>query len=264
MSRKRRTVADEAHVVVRSSTADPGRGAVIAPHAHDWHQLIYVCAGLMTVWTQAGSWVAPPGWAVWAPAGVGHGIGFVDRSAFRTLYLRPEACHGLPGRGMAMTVSPLLRELIARTMQIGMLDPRDSAEQAIFTLLIAELRPSDTPAFTVMRPTSEAMRRAADLIEARAREAETTSRLAAAVGMGIRALERRFAAETGLSPGRWRQQHFLLAALEQIAAGRPVKIVAADAGYASPTAFIAAFRKTFGVTPARYFADGAAAASSAR
>jgi AraC-like DNA-binding protein len=262
MSRKRRTVEDEAHVVVRSSTADPGRGAVIAPHAHDWHQLIHVRAGLMTVWTQTGSWVAPPGWAVWAPAGVGHGIRFIDRSAFRTLYLRPGACHSLPGRSMAMSVSPLLRELVVRTTEIGMLDPREPAEQAIFTLLIAELRPADTPAFDLARPESEAMRRAADLIEARAPESRSTDRLAAAVGVGPRALERRFTAETGLSPGRWRQQHVLLAALEQIAAGRPVKIVAADAGYASPSAFIAAFRKSFGVTPARYFADGAAASSA--
>jgi AraC-like DNA-binding protein len=263
MSRKRRTVADEAHVVVRSSTADPGRGGMIAPHAHDWHQLIHVGAGLMTVWTPAGSWVAPPGWAVWAPAGVAHGIRFVDSSAFRTLYVRPRACDGLPERSMAMTVSPLMRELILRTTQIGMLDPRDPTEQAMFTLLVAELRPSDTPAFDLARPKSEAMRRAADLIEARSPHAEATSRLAAAVGVGPRALERRFAAETGLSPGRWRQQHVLLAALEHIAAGRPVKIVASDAGYASPSAFIAAFRKSFGVTPARYFA-GAVAASSAR
>jgi AraC-like DNA-binding protein len=262
MSRKRRTVADEAHVVVRSSTADPGRGAEIAPHVHDWHQLIHVSAGLMTVWTDAGSWVAPPGRAVWAPAGVAHGIRFVDKSAFRTLYLRPRTCHGLPARSMAMTVSPLLRELIVRTTEVGMLDPRDPAEKAIFTLLLAELRFSGAPAFNLARPASQAMRRAAELIEARAPQSQTTSRLAAAVGLGPRAFERRFAAETGLSPGRWRQQHVLLAALEQIAAGRPVKTVAAAVGYASPSAFIAAFRRSFGVTPARYFADGSAASSA--
>jgi AraC-like DNA-binding protein len=161
-----------------------------------------------------------------------------------------------------MSVSPLLRELIVRATEVGMLDPRDREEQAIFTLLMAELRPSDTPAFNLARPSSKAMRRAADLIEARAPEAATTSRLAAAAGLGPRAFERRFAAETGLSPGRWRQQHFLLGALERIAAGQPVKIVSADAGYASASAFIAAFRKSFGVTPARYFVD--ADASSAR
>jgi AraC-like DNA-binding protein/quercetin dioxygenase-like cupin family protein len=262
MSRKRRTVADEAHVVIRSAVAEPGRGRLIAPHAHDWHQLIHVCAGLITVWTETGSWMAPPGWAVWAPAGVAHGIRFAASSAFRTLYVRPLARDGLPARSMAMTVSPLLRELIVRTTQVGMLDPRDLTEQAMITLLLAELRPSDTPAFDLPRPTSGPMRRAAGLIEVGAPEAESTRHLAGAVGVSPRALERRFAAETGLSPGRWRQQHVLLGALEQIAAGRPVKSVAVDAGYASSSAFIAAFRKSFGITPARYFLDGAAASSA--
>jgi AraC-like DNA-binding protein len=254
MSRKRRTVADEPHLVVRTSTADPRRGALIADHAHDWHQLIHVSAGLMTVWTQEGTWVAPPGWAVWAPAGVRHGIRFVDASALRTLYLRPEACEATPARCTAVTVSPLLRELIVRATRIGMIDPRDPEEKALFTLILAEFRDSDAPAFTLRQPVGERMRRAAELIDAGAAEARTLKSLARAVGLGARAFERRFFAETGMSPGRWRQQRGLLAGLERIAAGAPVKAVAADAGYASPSAFIAAFRKTFGVTPARYFA----------
>ena len=109
MLRKRRTTADEPHILVRSSISDPARGSVIEPHAHDWHQLIHVTAGLMTVWTQAGSWVATPGWAVWAPAGVRHGIRFIDQSAFRTLYLRPGTGEALPARSLALRVSPLLR-----------------------------------------------------------------------------------------------------------------------------------------------------------
>jgi AraC-like DNA-binding protein len=45
-----------------------------------------------------------------------------------------------------------------------------------------------------------------------------------------------------------------MASLELIASGKPVKVAAAAAGFASPSAYVAAFRKTFGVTPARYFA----------
>jgi AraC-like DNA-binding protein len=160
---------------------------------------------------------------------------------------------------VAVTISPLLRELVVRTTEIGMLDARDPVEQAMFALILAEFSRAETPAFNLSRPASEAMRRAADLIAAGAPEAESVSALAMAVGLGLRAFERRFAAETGLSPGRWRQQHALLAGLERIAAGHPVKAVAADAGYASPSAFIAAFRKTFGVTPSRYFAVASSA-----
>ena len=46
-------------------------------------------SGVMTVWTEVGTWVAPPQWAVWAPAGVAHAIRFTGASSLRTLYLRP-------------------------------------------------------------------------------------------------------------------------------------------------------------------------------
>ena len=70
--------------------------------------------------------------------------------------------------------------------------------------------------------------------------------------MGVRSLERRFRDETGLTPGAWRRQRRLLAAMERLAAGEPVKAVADSAGYASSSAFVAAFRETFGTTPGRY------------
>ena len=57
-----------------------------------------------------------------------------------------------------------------------------------------------------------------------------------------------------MSLGRWRRQGALLASLERLGAGASVKQAAAIAGYATPSAFIAAFRAQFGTTPARYFA----------
>ncbi|VTU14829.1 DNA gyrase inhibitor [Variovorax sp. SRS16] len=40
-------------------------------------------------------------------------------------------------------------------------------------------------------------------------------------------------------------------ALEQLAAGEPVTRIALDLGHENVSAFIAMFRRTFGVTPAR-------------
>jgi AraC-like DNA-binding protein len=58
-----------------------------------------------------------------------------------------------------------------------------------------------------------------------------------------------------MTVGRWRRQARLLDALRQLASGQSVKVVAQDAGYSSPSAFVSAFRAVFGVTPARYFDD---------
>jgi len=255
MSRKRRSAADEPHLLVRTHASRLHGGTVIADHAHDWHQLVHVTAGLMTVWTEAGSWLAPPGRGVWVPAGTRHSIRFVGESALGTAWLRPGWCADLPDRCTAIAVSPLLRELLLRAGAIGMLDEREVLDQAMAILIQAEFRAAETPPFTLERPTSPALRDAADRIAAGAPEAANVAALARAVGVGHRNFERLFLVETGMTPGRWRQQHGLLAALERLAAGVPIKIVAAEAGYASASAFTAAFRRCFGTTPARYFAE---------
>ena len=246
-------MADEPFLVVRTSTADLGDGGVIAPHAHDWHQLIYVGSGLMTVRTAAGTWVAPPSWAVWVPAGTSHAIRFVGSSALRTCYLRPGWRDDLPRACGALAVSPLLRELILRTASVGMLDRRVPTEAAIAALIVGELGEAGPPPFVLPEPATAVAVHAARLITDDAPAAAGTAVLARAVGVGTRTLERRFQAETGLTVGRWRQQRMLLRGLEQVAAGTPIGAAAIAAGYGSPSAFIAAFRKAFGATPGHFF-----------
>jgi AraC-like DNA-binding protein len=253
MSRKRRTRADEPFMIVRTSTGDHGGGAVVARHTHDWHQLVYVSAGLMTVRTAAGSWVAPPTWAVWVPAGTEHAIRFVGDSALRTAYVRPGWKPRLPGDCRALAVSPLLRELVLRATGLGMLDRRDPVERALATLLVHELGRTGPPPLELPEPATEPTIAAARLIAGNAPEAAGTATLARAVGLATRTLERRFQAETGLTLGRWRRHRMLLHGLELVAAGTSVHDAATASGYASPSAFIAAFRTTFGATPARYF-----------
>ena len=66
-------------------------------------------------------------------------------------------------------------------------------------------------------------------------------------------LERAFAAEAGVPFGRWRTLLRLQAALPMLAAGQPVSRVAGRVGYETPSAFVAAFRRETGQTPAAYF-----------
>jgi AraC-like DNA-binding protein len=256
MSPERRTHRDEPYLLVRSAASDHSADETIKRHAHDWHQLVFGSVGVLTVWTERGSWVAPPQRAVWVTAGTRHGMRFAAPSRLRTLYIRPGMSERLPNSCCAVAVSPLLREMILRVMTLGMLDERDPAEAAMALLIAEELAESDAAAFELAEPTSAMARRAAELILRGAPEAESNAELARAVGLGVRTLERRFREETGMSPGAWRRQNWLLRAMERLAAGEAVKNVAADTGYASPSAFVAAFREAFGTTPGRYFAGG--------
>ena len=69
-------------------------------------------------------------------------------------------------------------------------------------------------------------------------------------GASVRTLARLFATETGMSFRQWRRQLRMTEALALIAQGIPPARVAAAVGYASAPAFGAAFRETFGTTPA--------------
>lgn len=55
-----------------------------------------------------------------------------------------------------------------------------------------------------------------------------------------------------MSFDRWRTHVRLRAALPLLAEGRPVSGVAHEVGYATPSAFLAAFRRTVGTSPKRY------------
>ena len=50
------------------------RGASVGLHAHAEAQLIFAASGTMQVYTETGRWLVPPQLAVWAPAGVPHGV----------------------------------------------------------------------------------------------------------------------------------------------------------------------------------------------
>lgn len=73
-------------------------------------------------------------------------------------------------------------------------------------------------------------------------------------GASGRTLARLIERETGMGFARWRTQLRIAAALPRLAGGATVTRVAHEVGYATPSAFVAAFRRTLGAPPGAYFA----------
>jgi AraC-like DNA-binding protein len=256
MSRTRQTVADEPFFLVRSVAATLADGAVLGTHRHHWGQLIYAVSGLLTVRTEHGMWVVPPHWAVWAPRAIAHGVEVTGRAHLRTLYFRP-TLEGQPPSSTVVAVSALLRELITRACDIGMLDERQSLHTAMTVLILHELRTRPTAPLELAFPRTAPLRAVAEFVADPARARESHAALARRFGVSVRTLERGFSAETGLSLGRWRRQAAFLHALRQLGSGASVKNVAAGTGYRSASAFVAAFRAALGTTPGRYYETAA-------
>jgi AraC-like DNA-binding protein/quercetin dioxygenase-like cupin family protein len=251
--RPRRRAADG--VRVRTFAVRHTNDYVIPRHAHDWHQLIYASEGVMWVQTAQGDWVVPPNRAVWVPAGVEHSIEMTGSVFVQTVYLMSTLYGDLPDRCCAVNVSPFLRELIRHVVTLGMLDENDPPRARLLGVLLDQLSALPAIPLQLPWPVDERARRAATWVRSHPAEAEVTRVVAKRFGLSMRTLERLFQRETGLTFGKWRQQLRLLQALRLLAAGRPVTEVALDVGYESPSAFIAMFKRTLGVTPYRYFAS---------
>jgi AraC-like DNA-binding protein len=228
-------------------------GSRVGLHAHDWPQLVYASRGVISVTAAAGAWVVPPMRALWIDAGVRHALHMRGRVEMRTLYFRPDRAPGLPGPCCVIDVSPLLRELIVSIVASGSLEGSAPAGRARFTLLVDLMRVIPERPLELPMPTDARAVRVAELVGKDAAAPGTLAGMARGSGASVRTLERVFLAQTGMTFGRWRQHARLHEAIRLLGEGVPVTAAALRVGYRSPSAFVTAFKKCFGKTPAQYF-----------
>jgi AraC-like DNA-binding protein len=237
---------------VRGLSYDYPNGHRVPEHVHDWHQLVYAVRGVMTLSTTAGSWIVAPHRGVWMPANVEHAIRMSGAVSMRTLYIEPRVVRDLPKECRIVDVPPLLREVILRVLELGSLDRRVPAQRNLLAVLLDQIRALRSVGVHLPRPSDSRARRIAERLEDAPGDRRTLPALARDSGASVRTLQRIFRAETGMAFVTWRQQLRLGRALQALAAGGSVTSVALDAGYASVSAFVSAFRRTFGEPPARY------------
>lgn len=236
----------------------------IGRHSHARHQFVHAVAGVMTVETAAGRWIVPPGFAVWVPAGMPHALAMHGRLAMRTLYLAPAARDDFPTTCAVYPVPALLRELIMRVMRLPPLYDADGADGRLVAVLLDEIVASPPTPLHLPWPRDPRAARIAAALQATPDDGRTLAAWAGWTGAGERTLARIFDRETGLGFRAWRQRLRLLHALRRLAEGAAVTTVAFDCGYASVSAFVAAFRVTMGESPGRYIDNNANSTSECR
>lgn len=249
------TAEQEPFLAVRSMATNYASGYKIECHQHPWHQLLFASSGAMTVSATQASWMIPTGRAVFIPAGSVHAIRMWGLVAMRTLYFSPPFTSFNNQECRVVEVSPLLRELILRTVERAGLDSRIAPDAWIIGLLeeevkVASLAAEESPLALPM-PTDERALALAHHVLAHPVNTEAVDILAQEYGLARRTLERRFRDETGMSFGMWRQKARLLDSIRLLAERKSVTDAALDSGYSSVSAFITAFKRTFGYTPSR-------------
>jgi AraC-like DNA-binding protein/mannose-6-phosphate isomerase-like protein (cupin superfamily) len=259
MARTRRAAAwhdpgnvdDPARPVIAVAHDRPGTFEV-PWHRHRRGQLLYATEGVMRVSAADSTWIVPPQQAVWVPPGVGHTVTSLGPMAMRTLYVHSRSAAGLPGECCVFSVSPLLREMILYALTLPLdvcLTGPQARLIAVIPDLLATLRaePLQLPL-----PADRRLRTIADALLRDPTDHRPLREWGVRVGASERTLARRFRGETGMGFRAWRQRLRLQSAITRLSEGTAVTAVAYELGYASPSAFVAMFRRKLGAPPRRY------------
>ncbi|MEO6033530.1 MAG: helix-turn-helix transcriptional regulator, partial [Burkholderiaceae bacterium] len=240
----------------------------VVPHSHPWAQLALSATGVVRLTAADGTYIVPPSRALWIPPGVAHAVSVIEDADLLTLYLhQPRARCGpqvAPAQEPAwrqcrvLEVSDLLRALALE------LDPRPydalappgaddlRRERRLRALILDELRRARPVPLGIALPADKRLRHLCEaVLDAPTRHARLEG-WARDSGASPRTIARLFRSELGTSFVQWRHQVLLARAVALAARRLPMSRIAAELGYASPSAFSAMVRRSVGATPSRF------------
>lgn len=250
------TLADpDRPIVTMSYRLGPARTPT---HHHRRAHLFYCTRGVFRLVRREAIWMVPATQAVWIPSEVEHNVVALQPIALLSLFVDATATAGLPRTCLVVDIPPLLRELMLAAIEAGNDYEPGSATARLMGVLLDRLHELEPAPLNLPMPRDPRLQRITDALLADPADERDLPDWARFVGASVRTLERQFVNDTGLTFAAWRRQARLLGALERLGTGQSVTRVALDFGYRSPSAFIAMFRRTLGVSPSHYFggADG--------
>ena len=226
-------------------------GNAMAAHKEPCGQLLGSVRGLLSVEDSEARWAVPATHGIWIPPGHLHAL--CCHGTFQGWLVRvaAPACASLPTRPRIISANGLLREAVSRAMRWSD-SPRTAAQHRLIRVVLDEIATLPHENLGIIMPQTPGLLRVATGILKDLNDCRSLEAWALWGHVSIRTLSRRFVLETGFTFTQWRQQAKLLRGLEMLAEGLSITTISLELGYINVSAFIALFRRTFGVTPARY------------
>jgi AraC-like DNA-binding protein len=229
----------------------PQRGFTI--HTHNRHQLSLASRGVLLISTTGHTWVLPGQRALWVPAGVAHSVKVSGPTTMVSIYLDQSRCPLDWKEPTVVDATGLVGPLVAYLAR-GQQNP--SQKQRAESVLWDVIAPLSVASLQRTLPVDGRARDVAEGLIADPADSRSLEQWGRTVGASGRTLARLFRSETGIGFEQWRRTTRIAAALPMLADGIPVATAARRVGYATQSAFVAAFRREVGTTPAQYFTGG--------
>lgn len=227
----------------------------LPPHRHRKGQIMFVERGALSCEVEGGLWIVPPKSAIWIPSGALHAIRISGALEGYDAFIDPTHAIRLPPICCAVSVTPLLRELLARVARLPLLYDEAEETDRLIAVMVDELAAAPIEDLHLPMPADPRLRRIADQIMVTPADPGGVDDWARRAGLSERTLGRLIVRETGMTFSRWRRQLSVMLAVKWLAGGASIECVAADLGYESAPSFMAMFRKTLGAPPGRYMSQ---------
>lgn len=228
---------------------------MVPPHEHERAELAYVQSGSISVATGDRLFTVPSGNAIFIPPGRTHEVRMLSDVHVLFTYFPVSGSAGTAEDCAILPVSNLLHELISVAAGLPAAYEPEGRDARLMELVAAEvgwvLAQTRKAELGIPMPTDPRLLRLCHKVVTQLDRVWTLDCAASEAGMGRRTFTRHFRSETGLSFNDWCARTRLNAAISSMTGGASITEVAFEAGYNSPSAFGAMFKRNLGVAPSR-------------
>ncbi|QWA10696.1 helix-turn-helix transcriptional regulator [Sodalis ligni] len=232
------------------------KGTRMAYHQHPAAQLTQVIKGTLSIQTEEGLRLIPPGRAVWITDGLPHSVYYSESSEIINCFILADQAVRVQAQCRTFTITPLLKALLEEVVDFSRPGRDNGDAETILSLIIHQLNLVNKRLdLFISYGQDRRLRSAIDMTRNYPEENYSLKHLAEGAGCSERTISRLFIKETGMNYLHWRDRYRVICAVERLSRGFSVTQVALDLGYRGANNFSTMFSRVMGMPPKRYMAS---------